>query len=181
MYGLIGAAWTLGTLLGAWPFSKVRGDDHRLVTVLLFLLAGLALLVLISAGVPQAIWLVPLYILGGGLNAGVNVLGGVTMGRRVPSAIRGRVAGVFTGVANSANMIGFAIGGALLPIFAPRTLIAGAGAASLLVATVFLVPAMTGALRSKAQAGRAEPVGYRSGMSERVGAVSAARTDDGSL
>ncbi len=93
MYGFVGAAWTLGTLVGAWPFSRVRGDDRRLVTIFLFLLARLSLIVLVSAGVPGAIWLVPFYIVGGGLNAGFNVLAGVSMGRRVPSAIRGRVAG----------------------------------------------------------------------------------------
>ena len=161
MYGLVGAAWTLGTLVGAWPFSRVRGDDRRMVTIFLFLLAGLSVIVLASAGVPGAIWLVPFYIVGGGLNAGLNVLAGVTLGRRVPSAIRGRVAGVFTGVANTATMVGYGIGGALLPYFTPRSLIAAAGLASLLVASVFLVPVVTGALRAKVSVGSAAGVGYR--------------------
>ncbi len=161
MYGLVGAAWTLGTLLGAWPFSRVRGDDRRLVTIFLFLLAGLSVIVLASAGVPGAIWLVPFYIVGGGLNAGLNVLAGVSMGRRVPSAIRGRVAGMFTGVANTASVIGYGIGGALLPYFSPRLLMAGAGLLSLLVASAFLVPVVAGALRDKVPVGSAARVGYR--------------------
>lgn len=163
MYGLVGAAWTLGTLVGAWPFSRVRGDDRRMVTIFLFLLAGLSVIVLVSAGVPAAIWLVPFYIVGGGLNAGLNVLAGVTLGRRVPSAIRGRVAGVFTGVANTATMVGYGMGGALLPYFSPRSLIAAAGFASLLVASLFLVPVVTGALRAKVPVGSAAGVGYRAG------------------
>ncbi len=161
MYGFVGAAWTLGTLLGAWPFSRVRGDDRRLVTIFLVLLAGLSLIVLVSAGVPGAIWLVPFYIVGGGLNAGLNVLAGVSLGRRVPSAVRGRVAGMFSGVANTASMIGYGIGGALLPYFSPRLLMAGAGLASLLVASAFLVPVVTGALRTKVPVGSAARVGYR--------------------
>lgn len=147
MYGVVSAVWTLGMVVGAVPFGKVgRGGDRRLVIVQLVLLASISALVLGSAGVQAALWLLPLYLVGGVLNSGLNVLAGVVLGRRVPSAVRGRVAGTFSAVASSANVLGFALGGLLMPLFTPRSLLAGTGAAGLIVAVVFLIPIATGRL-----------------------------------
>jgi MFS family permease len=139
MYGLVSGVWTLGVLCGAMPFGKVRGDDRRLGLLLLVLMAGVSAIVLASSGVPNAGWLIVLYLAGGGLNAGLNVLAGVVVGRRAPDAIRGRVFGVFTAVANSANLVGYLAGGLLLPLVAPRTLLAATGALGLVIAVVFIV------------------------------------------
>jgi MFS family permease len=147
MYGIVSAVWTLGMLVGAVPFGRVgRGDDHRLLTLLLVLLACVSVIVLGSSGVQAAVWLLPLYLIGGGLNAGLNVLAGVVLVRRVPDAVRGRVLGTFGAVASSANVLGYALGGLLMPFFTPRSLLAGTGAAGLVVAVVFLVPVLLGRL-----------------------------------
>ena len=31
MYGLVAATWTLGVLIGAWPWGRARGGDRSLV------------------------------------------------------------------------------------------------------------------------------------------------------
>jgi hypothetical protein len=103
--------------------------------------------VLISATVPSALWFLPLYLCGGLLNAGLNVLSGVVVGRRAPSHLRGRVFGVFTSVGNTADMAGYVAGGALLPLAAPRSIILGTGIAGLFVAALFLLPVVVFASR----------------------------------
>jgi len=139
VYGLVTAGWTAGTLIGAWPWGRVRGTDRRLVIIQLSLLLGISSVVLASAGVRAALWLLPLYLIGGALNAGLNVLAGVVVARRAPAAVRGHVFGVFAGVSNGANMVGYLAGGLLLPVFAPRTIMAGTGIAGVAVSTVFLL------------------------------------------
>jgi MFS family permease len=145
MYGVVSAVWTLGMLVGAVPFGKVgRGGDLRLLTILLLLLAGVSVIVLGSAGVRAAAWLLPLYLVGGALNSGLNVLSGVVLIRRIPGAVRGRVLGTFGAIVSSANVLGYALGGLLMPFSTPRVLLAGTGAAGLIVAVVFLVPVLAG-------------------------------------
>ncbi|HEX6871745.1 MAG TPA: MFS transporter, partial [Micromonosporaceae bacterium] len=139
MYGLVAGAWTVGVLAGAWPFGRVTGADHQLVRTTVLLMGGLSLVVLVSAGVPAAVWLLPIYVVGGVLNAGLNVLSGVVIGRRVPSAFRGRAAGTFAGAANLANVVGYVIGGVLTPLLEPRSIIVGTGVAGLLVAAGFII------------------------------------------
>jgi len=147
MYGIVGAVWTAGMLVGAWPWTKARGDDRRMVLLALLALIALGAVVLASSGVPAAIWLIPIYLVGGGLNAGLNVIAGVVAGRRVPAPVRGRVFGVFASVANGANMIGFLAGGLLMASVAPRTIMIGTGVAGIVVASLFL-PAV---LRARAE------------------------------
>jgi hypothetical protein len=147
MYGLVSASWTLGVLVGAWPWGRSRGDDRKLVSTERFLLGGVSAVVLISATVSSALWLVPLYLCGGLLNAGLNVLSGVVVGRRAPSHLRGRVFGVFSSIGNTANMAGYVAGGALLPLAAPRSIILGTGIAGLFVAALFLLPVVVFASR----------------------------------
>jgi MFS family permease len=139
-YGVIAATWEFGILVGVWLFSRLRGDDAQLVRAVLVILALVSVVVLGSATVPGAWWLAPIYVVGGSLNAGLNVIGGVLLARRVPRAVRGRVGGTFSAVAAGANLVGYVVGGLLLPLTTPRNLIAWAGVVSLVVALAFLIP-----------------------------------------
>jgi len=147
MYGIVASVWTLGLLVGAWPFGRVRGSDRALVTVLLAAMAALCAILLASAAVPSAFWLVPLYLVGGMANAGINVLGGVVVARRVPPAVRGYVIGRLSGLVNTGMVVGYAVGGALLQVAVPRLVIAAAGLGGLAVSAVFLAPGLTPAGR----------------------------------
>jgi len=142
MYGVITATWTGGVMLGAWPWSRIKGSDERLVTVLLAALAGCSAMLALCAGVWTVALLVPLYLMGGIFNAALNVITGIVLGRRVPQAVRGRAFGTFGSIANGATLIGYVMAGPLLLVLTPRSLIAGAGLLSLGVALAFLVPVL---------------------------------------
>jgi MFS family permease len=149
-YGVIAAAWEFGILLGVWPFSRLNGDDATLVRRVLVILTVVAVVVLGSSAVPSAWWLLPIYLVGGALNAGLNVIGGVLVARRVPPAIRGRVGGTFNAVAAGASLTGYVVGGVLLPVMTPRSLIAWSAVVSLVIALAFLIPSGRAATRRAA-------------------------------
>ncbi|MGC5017213.1 MFS transporter [Micromonospora sp. DT47] len=143
VYGLVTGAWTLGILVGGWLFARLvrrLTDDGALLGAGLALLGGCCLMVLVSAAVPSALLLVPIWLLGGVCNGGDNVFNNVLLARRVPEAARGRAFAVFGAAVQGAAMAGFVVGGLLLAVADPRPLVAGCGVAGLLVVAVFAVP-----------------------------------------
>ncbi|MFR9776059.1 MFS transporter [Micromonospora sp. MS34] len=143
MYGLVTGAWTLGIMVGAWLFARLArrlADDGRLLVGYLALLAGCCLMVLLSAAVPTALLLVPVWLLGGVGNGGANVFDNVLLARRVPEAARGRAYAAFGGSVQGASMVGYLLGGLLLGVAAPRTLVAACGVAGLLVIALVAPP-----------------------------------------
>ncbi|WP_431899349.1 MFS transporter [Micromonospora chalcea] len=153
VYGLVTGSWTLGIVLGAWLFARVArrlADDGALLGAGLVLLGGCCLAVLVSAAVPSAWLLVPIWLLGGVGNGGDNVFNNLLLARRVPEAARGRAFAVFGAAAQGAAMGGYLVGGLLLEVAGPRTLIAGCGVAGLLV-----VAALAGPVRRAVRAERA--------------------------
>ncbi|MFG1900252.1 hypothetical protein [Micromonospora carbonacea] len=78
--GIVAGAWALA------PLTRRLTDDGRLLGVGLLLLGGCCLAVLVSAAVPSAWLLVPIWL----LNGGNNVVSNVLLARRVPEAARGR-------------------------------------------------------------------------------------------
>ena len=141
-YGLIGATWTVGILVGAWLIVKRlrAATDAAIAVAMLALLGGLAAVLLVSAAVPAAPWLIPIFLVGGVINGGVNVAGGVIVARRIPAAVRGRGQGTFASAVNTANVVAYLLGGALLVWILPRTLIAGSGIAGLVAVAACLGP-----------------------------------------
>ncbi|MER7439909.1 MFS transporter [Micromonospora avicenniae] len=143
MYGLVTAAWTLGMLAGAWIFARAVARlrrDGALAGAALALLGGCCLMVLVSAAVPSALLLVPIWVVGGLCNGGDNVFGNVLMARRVPEPVRGRAFAVYVGAVQGASMVGYLAGGLLLELLSPRPLVAGAGLAGLAAVAVLAVP-----------------------------------------
>ncbi|MEU1808338.1 MFS transporter [Micromonospora aurantiaca (nom. illeg.)] len=157
VYGLVTGSWTLGIVLGAWLFARVArrlADDGALLGTGLVLLGGCCLAVLVSAAVPSASLLVPIWLLGGVANGGNNVFDQLLLARRVPEAARGRAFAVFGAAAQGAAMGGYLVGGLLLEVAGPRTLIAGCGVAGLLVVVALLGPVRR-AVRSERTVARA--------------------------
>lgn len=151
VYGLVTGAWTLGILVGAWLFARVARqlvDDGRLLVGYLALLAGCCLMILVSAAVPSALLLVPVWLLGGVGNGGANVFDNVLLARRVPEASRGRAYAALSASVQGAAMVGFLLGGLLLEVAPPRLLVAGCGVAGLLVIAL-VVPSVIRAIRAK--------------------------------
>jgi MFS family permease len=142
-YGLVEAAWTTGLLAGTWLLSRVvrrARDDGAAVQGLLAMLVGTSVIVLAGAAVPGAFWLLPLWLAGGALNGGENVLSTVVIGRRVAPEVRGRAFATFVGTIQGACMVGYFAGGLLLEWVGPRLLVALAGLAGVLMVAPFVVP-----------------------------------------
>ncbi|MBF5032325.1 MFS transporter [Micromonospora sp. ANENR4] len=158
VYGLVTGSWTLGIVLGAWLFARVArrlADDGALLGAGLVLLGGCCLAVLVSAAVPSAWLLVPIWLAGGVANGGNNVFDQLLLARRVPEASRGRAFAVFGAAAQGAAMGGYLVGGLLLEVAGPRVLIAGCGAAGLLVVVALLGPVRRAARAERAAVARA--------------------------
>ncbi|MGC4886298.1 MFS transporter [Micromonospora sp. DT227] len=152
VYGLVTGAWTAGIVLGAWLFARVArrlADDGALLGAGLVLLGGCCLAVLVSAAVPTAWLLVPIWLVGGTANGGDNVFNNLLLARRVPEAARGRAFAVFGAAVQGAAMGGYLVGGLLLAVADPRPLVVGCGVVGLLV-----VAALAGPVRRAVRAER---------------------------
>ncbi|MGW1056696.1 MFS transporter [Micromonospora rubida] len=159
VYGLVTGSWTLGVVLGAWalaPLARRLTDDGRLLGTGLFLLGGCCVAVLVSAAVPSAWLLVPVWLLGGVANGGDNVLNNVLLARRVPQVALGRAYAVLGAATQGASMLGLAAGGLLLELAEPRPLVAACGLAGTLAVGAFAVPVARAARAERAAAAARE-------------------------
>jgi MFS family permease len=142
-YGLVDLAWTAGMMIGTWLFSravqKLR-DDGAAVQGMLAMLAGTSVMIAASAAVPGVLWLLPLWLVGGALNGGENVVSNVLIGRRVAPEVRGRAFASFVGTIQGAAMVGYFAGGLLLEVAGPRLLVALAGLAGVSMVALFVIP-----------------------------------------
>jgi MFS family permease len=95
---------------------------------------------------------VPVSLLGGLGNGGVNNAAGVLIGRRAPAAARGQAFAVLGAVASAATTVGYLLGGLLLALIPVRPAIAVAGLAGLAVTAAFALPVLRASRRERAQA-----------------------------
>lgn len=108
-YGLVMAFWPIGMVIGAWTQAKMaeKASDATL-TVWLFATLGItAGGVVLLAGVPSALWIIPLWLIGGALNGADNVLVTTLVARRSPVAVRGHVAAVMQAAIQGALLAGY--------------------------------------------------------------------------
>ncbi len=126
-YGLVNASWTAGMAVGAWVAAAVigrigPGRDPLLAWMLMGCLTMTGA-VCIAFGMPLPFvgMLVPLYLIGGVLNAVQNSTMQVSVARRVPERFRGRAGAKVNGVINGATLIGFVLGGVLSSFLPTRT------------------------------------------------------------
>jgi MFS family permease len=137
VYGLVSAVWLGGMAIGAVIAARRRRDDVGTARALLLFNVATATTILVAGVVPQVAWLVPLWLFGGFLNGSENVAVGVILGSRVPPEVRGHAGAMFNSIASGANAAGFLLGGALLAVASPRTLMLGCGVAGLAAAAAF--------------------------------------------
>jgi MFS family permease len=147
MFGLVAAAWVLGMAAGSVLFGRV---PRRRITmpVLLALMAGSCLPVLLAAAVPVAWMMLPLWVLGGVANGGINVYVLVIVSERAPGAAYGRAFALVGSAVQGAAMLGLVAAGPLVDLFPVRLLMAAAGTAGLLAAAACL-PAVRRAARMR--------------------------------
>jgi MFS family permease len=144
-YGFLSALWMVGMVIGTAVISRMKPNDARSARLMFVLLGGTGLTILVVGLVPQAIWMLPLEIVGGITNGGENVVAGALLGRRAPAASRGHAFAMFSGLMNGALTVGLAAGGLLLTFASPRAIVIGAGALGLAVLIPFAVPVMRAA------------------------------------
>lgn len=149
-YGLIDTVLTVGLVIGAWIVTRVARGDESLALGLIVSLAGMGLVFLVGAAVPTVVWLIPLYLVGGVFNGGLNSVVGLLVARRVPADSRGRAMGVLSGASNAAVTVGYVSAGLLMQVLTPRQCLAASGLAGVLTMAAFAVPIMRAARRPHA-------------------------------
>lgn len=162
-YGMVSATWTGGMLVGAWLAARrVRRilDDGALGVGVLLLLGGSSAAVLFSAAIPSVGWLIPIWLIGGVTNGGTNTFLAVLVAQRVPATLRGRAYAQLGGVGQGGSVAGYILGGVMLAWLAPRTLVAAAGVASLLMMAASAGPVV--------KAARRDDAGIKGGSGRRV-------------
>ena len=152
VYGLLDSVWIAATMAGAWLLARRRPADWALGRALLGMLALTCLSVAAFAVVPAAGWLVPVSLLGGLGNGGVNNAAAVLIGRRAPAAARGQAFAGVGAVVSAATTGGYLLGGLLLALIPVRPAIAVAGLAGLAVTAAFALPVLRACRRERAQA-----------------------------
>jgi MFS family permease len=155
-YGLIGAVWLGGMVIGALAWSRQRTSDLGTARAMVVACAATSVVMGAAGLVPDIGWLVPAWLLGGALNGAENVQIGVMLGSRVRPEVRGHASAMVNSIAGGANAFGFLLGGALLTIASPRTLIVACGLAGLAVVGIFSPP-LVRAIRREQHAMAAEP------------------------
>jgi MFS family permease len=155
-YGLIGAVWLGGMVIGALAWSRQRKSDLGTARAMLVACTATSVVIGLAGLAPDIGWLGPAWLLGGALNGAENVQIGVMLGSRVRPEVRGQASATFNSIAGGANGFGFLLGGALLTIASPRTIIVACGLAGLAVVGIFS-PSLVRAIRREQQAMAAQP------------------------
>jgi MFS family permease len=151
VFGLVSASWTAGMMVGGLLFGRLlrdAADAGRLVRLSLLLMGVLCAMVGAAAGVGTVLVLVPLWVVGGLCNGGLNVCTNLVIAHRVPAGTRGRAFATMGSAVQGAGMIGFLVAGPLVDRFDPRVLVLAAGLAGL-AAVLACVPPVRRAVRSE--------------------------------
>lgn len=157
VYGLLDSAWVSAATAGAWLLARRRPTDPAMGMALLGALALTCLSVALIATVPGVGWLVPISIVGGLGNGGVNNAVGVLVGRRAPAPARGHAFAVLGAVANGATTFGYLAAGFLLTLMPVRAVIAAAGIAGLTVTAAFARPVLHATARERSRSHHTKP------------------------
>jgi MFS family permease len=149
VFGFVSASWTVGMVAGSLLFGRLLTgvqEPGRLVRLSLLLMGLVCAMVVAGAGVWTVLILVPLWVVAGWGNGGLNVCTSVVITHRVPAEARGRAFAAMGSAVQGAAMIGVLIGGPLVDRFQPRVLVFGAGLAGL-IAVLACRPAVRRAMR----------------------------------
>jgi MFS family permease len=152
IYGIVSATWLGGMVVGALIAARQRRDDVGTARALLLFNVATCVTISVAGFVPHVAWLVPLWLVGGVLNASENVAIGVILGSRVLPEVRGHAGATFNSIAGGANASGFLLGGVLLTVAGPRTLVVACGVAGLVAAAVFSPPLVRAIRRERESA-----------------------------
>ncbi|WP_025272806.1 MFS transporter [Haloglycomyces albus] len=137
-YGIINSSWTFGMTIGAlivgWTISRFTRDMTLSWSVMFSVGAMCAIILVIAQPLPSVNLIIPLYFLGGIMNAGINAGVQTIVARRVPEAHRGRAGARINGTVQGASLVGFGFGALLSTMFSVETALMIAAGGGLAVA-----------------------------------------------
>lgn len=137
VYGIIGALFAGGALVGALSLQAIKVSENRqswgLISSLLLMVISLA-----SLSLAPNYWFAGLvYFLAGIGNAGVNIFAIGQVQRLAREETRGRIMAAVQGSITAANAASLGIGGILIGVFGVREVFFAAGILSLTALAVF--------------------------------------------
>jgi MFS family permease len=156
-YGLVMAFWPIGMVIGAWVQAKLAGKagDATLTVWLFATMAMTAGGVILLAGVPSALWFIPIWLVGGALNGADNVLVTTLVARRSPVVVRGHVAAVMQAAIQGALLAGYIGAGLALNYHANTRMIILACGILAVAALAIILPWVRAAVRSARSSAKA--------------------------
>jgi MFS family permease len=137
MYGLVGASFGAGNVVGAVAASKLKQDDVALAKASLVALIVVSIFVGLIGLVEHVGYLYPILVVMGVAVGLLNVAFTTLMTVRTPEAQRGRMFAASNAAFTSAEILGTVFGGLILTLVAPRTVFQIAGVATTIVALLF--------------------------------------------
>ena len=137
MYGLVGASFGAGNVVGAVAASKLKQDDVALAKASLVALIVVSIFVGLIGLVEHVGYLYPILVVMGIAVGLLNVAFTTLMTVRTPEAQRGRMFAASNAAFTSAEILGTVFGGLILTLVAPRTVFQIAGVATTIVALLF--------------------------------------------
>jgi MFS family permease len=160
VYGVIDGMWMVGMLVGAWLVGltvRAMTSDGALAGRAMIAAAAVCAAFVGVGAVHEAWWIVPCYLVGGVANAAINVLCATLLGRRVPAQARGAANAAVGMRVQAGALVGYVLGGVVLTVAAPRSVLLACGIVGLLVA-VALLPRVMRAGHVDPARGDGEPV-----------------------
>jgi MFS family permease len=137
MYGLVGASFGAGNVVGAVASSKLKQDDVALAKASLVALIVVSIFVGLIGLVEHVGYLYPILVVMGIAVGLLNVAFTTLMTVRTPEAQRGRMFAASNAAFTSAEILGTVFGGLILTLVAPRTVFQIAGVVTTIVALLF--------------------------------------------
>jgi MFS family permease len=136
-YGLVGASFGLGSIIGSLASRGLGHDPLTLVRVSLMAIAVIGVLIGAVGLVEHVGYVYPLMVVTGLLVGVINVAFSTLFAVRTPEALRGRVFAASGAFLYGAEMTSMVLGGVLLTVISPRTVFQLAGVVSTI--TVLLI------------------------------------------
>jgi MFS family permease len=125
-YGVLGATWAGGLVVGSMRAGRL-GSEHARVVGACAAAAVMSLSFLGFAAAPHVTALVPVTIVGGIANGFLNVCAFGVLMARAPDEVRGRVSAAIAALISAASISSLVAGGALGQALEPRQLFALSG------------------------------------------------------
>lgn len=152
-YGVLGATWAAGVVVGAIAAGRLTSEHARVVGTC-WAAAVMAVVFLAFAASPSVTALLPVSIVGGVANGVLNVGASAVVMTRTPDEIRGRVSAALGAIVSAGAVVSLVAGGALAAVLSPRQVFALSGALALAAVAVLVPRAVRASRRTRVAVGR---------------------------